>query len=218
MDSSPIAPQGPDKRADRMDANSADADTIRGNTYRLLARLLAAPVSQDLLETLKRIDGKETGRANDGSAMARAWKTLKLASGRATIEAIDDEYHDLFIGIGRGELVPYGSWYLTGLLMDRPLALLRRDLAALGIERREDVHEPEDHAAALCETMSLLIDSGSEIPLEIQQRFFSDHIAPWMGRFFTDLQQAESARFYVAVGQLGEQFIEIEKRYLEMPV
>ena len=192
---------------------------MRANTYRLLARLLAAPVPRDLLEMLRRIDGSgEAGGTNDAIAMARAWQTLRIAGERATVEGIDDEYHDLFIGIGRGELVPYGSWYMTGFLMDRPLALLRRDLSALGIEREADVHEPEDHVSALCEAMSLVIESAGEIPLERQQKFFFDHLAPWMGRFFADLQQARSAKFYLAVGQLGELFIGVETKYLDMAV
>jgi TorA maturation chaperone TorD len=203
----------PGREIDRMEAN--EPDTLRANTYRLLARLLAAPVPGDLLETLRRIDGNG---ADGGMVMARAWQTLKIASERATAEGIDDEYHDLFIGLGRGELVPYGSWYMTGFLMDRPLALLRRDLAAFGIEREADVHEPEDHVSALCEVMSMLIESAGEIPLESQQKFFFDHVSPWMGRFFADMQQARSARFYLAVGQLGELFIDVEKKYLDMTV
>lgn len=208
--------ESPGREIDWMDAN--EPDTLRANTYRLLARLLAAPVPPDLLATLRRIDGAGAAEANAGMAMTKAWQTLRIASERATAEAIDDEYHDLFIGLGRGELVPYGSWYMTGFLMDRPLALLRRDLASLGIEREADVHEPEDHVSALCEVMSLVIENPGEIPLERQQQFFFDHLSPWMGRFFADLQQTRSARFYLAVGQLGEMFIDVETKYLDMTV
>ncbi len=63
--------------------------------------------------------------------------------------------------------------------------------------------------------MSLII-SSDEIPFDTQRKFFNDHLAPWMGKFFSDLQEAKAARFYRAVGQLGEQFIEIEKQYLSM--
>lgn len=194
-----------------MAANADDA--IRANTYSLLATLLAIPPSSDVLDLLKQIDVPQD---NGGSGMAAAWQTLRLAGEHATIAALDDEYHDLFIGLGRGELVPYGSWYLAGFLMDQPLMVLRRDLMALGFERQDDVPEPEDHAAALCETMSLIISSSDETPFDTQRKFYSDHVAPWMGRFFKDLQEAKSARFYRAVGQLGEQFIEIEKQYLSM--
>jgi TorA maturation chaperone TorD len=53
--------------------------------------------------------------------------------------------------MSRGELLPYGSYYLTGFLNERPLARLREDLQALCIERVEKQCEPEDHAAILCE-------------------------------------------------------------------
>lgn len=199
------------ERVERIDANGVGA--LRANTYSLLAAMLAAPVSQDMLERLKQIDADA---AADGGNVAAAWHALKLAGQWATVELLDDEYHELFIGVGRGELMPYGSWYMTGFLMDRPLSVLRQDLASLGIERQEDVHEPEDHVAALCETMSLVINSGDEISWDRQRRFFGDHMAPWIGKFFADLQNAKAARFYRAVGQLGEQFVEIERRYLTM--
>lgn len=105
---------------------------------------------------------------------------------------------------------------MTGFLMDRPLAVLRGDLRALGIERQADVKEPEDHAAALCETMAMLVAEGHD--LEGQRRFFQSHVGPWMGTFFRDLGEAPSAAFYRAVGQFGEQFIRFESGYLTMPV
>lgn len=196
-----------------MDASSDDA--LRANSYALLAKLLASPPTKEVVEVVNQIDGVVDG---ESTGMALAWQTLKLAGERADIAALDDEYHTLFIGIGRGELVPYGSWYLTGFVMDQPLAVLRRDLAALGIERQEGVHEPEDHVAGLCETMSMIIGHGEEIAFATQRRFFNDHIAPWMEKFFSDLRDADSARFYKAVGQLGEQFIKLEKQYLSMLV
>lgn len=190
-----------------------DVDTMRVNMYRLLAVLLSAPVSAELLDTLRSIDDTGTQRDDD---MARAWKTLRLASTRATLESVDDEYHDLFIGVGRGEVVPYGSWYQTGFLLDRPLVYLRRDLAMLGFERQEGTHEPEDHISALCETMSLMAADENGIALDVQRNFFHDHLDPWVQRFFLDLQRARAAHFYAAVGELGERYIDIEKRYLEM--
>ncbi len=185
---------------------------MRASTYALVGTLLARSPSSELLSMLKTIDAP----VGDGQGvLTAAWDTLRLASERSTLEALDDEYHDLFIGLGRGELVPYGSWYLVGFMMDRPLAVLRGDLAALGFERQEGIYETEDHAAALCETMALIINSD-DVSFEAQRKFFGDHVGPWMGRFFQDLQNAKSARFYRAVGQLGEQFLEIEKQYLAM--
>ncbi len=195
----------------RMEVNADQA--VRINTYRLLATLLAATPSQDVLSLLQQIDAPTN---NGDSGMAASWQSLRLAGERTTVEDLSDEYFDLFIGLGRGELVPYGSWYMTGFLLDRPLRVLRQDLAALGFERQEDVREPEDHAAALCETMSLIIDSSDEIPFETQRKFFNDHMGTWIERFFIDLQEAKAARFYRAVGQFGQQFIEIENQYLAM--
>lgn len=191
------------------DKDAAALEALRSNTWGLLAALLAAPPGAELLDRLRQIDAGEEGDAGLGTA----WRMLKLAAERSAPEAADDEYHALFIGIGRGELVPYASWYLTGFLMDRPLALLRRDLAALGFERQDGVSEPEDHAASLCETMAMLVAEG-ETALDVQRRFFEEHVGSWMDVFFQDLQQAQSACFYRSAGQLGESFLRIERRYL----
>ena len=122
---------------------------------------------------------------------------MGLASGSQTDAALlDDEYHQLFIGLGRGQLVPYGSWYQTGSVMNQPLARLRSDLAVLGIQRRSDVYETEDHAAALCETMAIICSQPSEIGMETQRTFFNEHLKGWMDRFFKDMQQASAARFF----------------------
>lgn len=196
-------------------AHSApDTERLRANTYSLLGALLAAPPAEPLIQLLKQITPNQV---SGGDALASAWEVLRLAGERARVASLDDEYHALFVGIGRGELVPYGSWYMTGFLMDQPLAVLRRDLAELGFERQEDIKEPEDHVAALLETMGLMIGDG-DTSVEVQRRFFQSHMGPWMKTFFLDLQKATAARFYRAVGQFGEQFIEFEHKYLTMLV
>lgn len=187
-------------------------DQARADVYALLGALLAAPPQAPTLALLRELDA---GDAEDGELMA-AWALLRQSAERAEPQALAEEYHDLFIGVGRGELMPYGSWYLAGFLMERPLAELRVDLARLGFERKQEVHEPEDHVAALCETMSLVI-ADDAIPFEQKREFFRKHLEPWVGRFFADLQGAQTARFYRAVGLLGERFMQVEQTYLTMP-
>ncbi|UCE90632.1 MAG: molecular chaperone TorD family protein [Pseudomonadota bacterium] len=189
-------------------------DALRANTWSLLAALLAAPPGDELLGLLRQIDPSTEGEG----AMAVHWRLLRLASEHSGAAQINDEYHDCFVGISRGELMPYGSWYLTGFLMDRPLAQLRADLTRLGIARQGDVHEPEDHIAALCEVMAILISEGGHDALAFQSSFFAQHIAPWAGAFFRDVQQARSANFYRSVGGLGEVFMATEQQYLAMLV
>jgi len=193
---------------------AGDEDRVRGNVYALLGHLLAGPPESDVLAMLAGIEAVPS----DESLLTASWKMLADAAGRATRESLKDEYLALFVGLGRGEIVPYGSWYLTGFLMEQPLARLRSDLAELGIERQEGVKEPEDHAAALCDVMALLISGDEPAPVALQQQFFARHMEPWIGRFFRDLQQASSARFYRAVGQLGEQFMDVETRAFGMQI
>lgn len=190
-----------------------DSDQIRASSYALLATLLANPPSEALLTQLQ---GIETDK-DDSKDVVNAWSMLKLAAQRHNAESIADEYHVLFIGIGRGELVPFASWYLTGFLMEKPLAHLRQRLSELGFEKLEDVHEPEDHAAALCEVISQLI-LDDETDFETERVFYEEFIGNWMKRFFNDLQKSESSAFYAAVGQLGEAILDIENRYFSMMV
>lgn len=187
----------------------------RVNAWSLLGRLLASPPDEEVLGLLASADGTALGSDN---LLAAAWDMLVKAAARTSPAELEDEFQDLFIGVGRGELMPYGSWYLTGFLMEMPLARLRSELATLGFARREGVSEPEDHAAALCDVMAMISAGGCATPVEVQAGFFSRHIAPWMGRFFRDMQQAPSARFYRAVGQLGEQYVVLEGQFLNAPV
>jgi TorA maturation chaperone TorD len=184
----------------------------RAGAYGLLASLLARPPDQAMLDWVSGFASVD----QNGGEMALSMSMLGLAASRCRPEAIEDEYHALFIGLGRGELVPYGSWYLTGFLMERPLGRLRDDLAALGLQRDPAVHEPEDHVAALCEVMRLLI--GDAVDHDRQSHFFNTHLAAWSKRFFGDLSEAGSAVFYRAVGRFGVAYMELESRYLAMQV
>ena len=187
-----------------------DDDTLRANVYGLLASLLAAPPSPDLLVLLEQIEHQEM----PASQMAQAWQMVKVAGNRTNATVLDEEFHALFIGLGRGELVPYGSWYQTRSMMHPSLARLRSDLAELGIRKRLGVCETEDHAAALCETMAIICSHPAEMGWESQKKFFATHMKGWMDRFFKDMQQASAARFYKAVGKLGQAFLALENEYL----
>src|SRR3546814_20640108 len=124
-------------------------------------------------------------------------------------ETVELDYFDLCLGVGRGELLPDASYYLTGFLNERPLARLRADLKRLGLERAESHFDPEDHLGTLCEIMSGFAGGLLEASTSDEGEFFAAHIAPWASRFFADLEQAHFPGFYKAVGALGRNFVEI---------
>ena len=188
------------------------AQAMRAAVYELLGSLLAKQPEEQTLERLRNIGEIDV---SDGQ-IAMGWELMKQASLKFDQEAIHDEYFSLFLGVGRGELVPFGSWYITGFLMEKPVAVLRSELIRLGIERQEGVVESEDHIAALCDAMALIIRNSDEIPLATQQQFFNDHLSPWVGRFFNDMQNAKAAHFYRSVGFFGESFFEFEQQLLDM--
>lgn len=183
----------------------SEVEQARAGLYTLLGALLARPPSRDLLAVAAGLEGTDT---------PLGWAVDELARrARASDErAAEREYNALFIGVERGELVPYASWYRTGFLHDRPLVELRQDMQALGLERRPGVAEPEDHVATLCEIMAGLVAEEAEADAPFRQRrFFERHLAPWAARFFADLEAARAANLYRPVGSLGRLLVEVER-------
>lgn len=180
-----------------------DVDHLRAQQYDLLAVLLGRPPDAALLDALAGLTGGD-------SALGREVAALGRLAGAVTADAAAREYFDLFVGVGRGELLPYASYYLTGFLNERPLARVREDLAALGIERDAAMTEPEDHLAILLDVMAGLAAGRFAAEPVAERAFFQRHVAPWAGRFFADLERARAAHLYRAVGALGRAFLEIE--------
>ena len=183
----------------------AEEDLLRADLYAMLAQLLARSPSSSLLENAAALSG-------DGSDLGNAISELGAAARATDAESVEREYTALFIGLGRGELLPYASYYLTGFLNEKPLARLRGHMAQLGIARSDDVKEPEDHIATLCEIMAGLIRGtyGDPLSVEDQHAFFNTHVGTWAGHFFKDLEAAEGSVFYAPIGKIGRAFMEIE--------
>jgi TorA maturation chaperone TorD len=187
-----------------------DVTAARAQEYALLATLLGRAPDAKLLKSIGGLRG-------DATPLGVAHAALAQAASETTVERAEREFFNLFIGLGRGELLPYGSYYLTGFLHERPLARLRADLAPLGIERVEGNNEPEDHAATLCEIMAGLVSGRLPARPGSDQQIFDKHMAPWLGRFFADLERAEAADLYRRIGTLGRVFVEVEKEAFALP-
>lgn len=186
-------------------------DELRAQLYHFLARFLASPPDNTGLESAAKMDGDDT-------ELGKAFGVFANLASRTDVNKVGQEYQDLFIGVGRGELLPYGSYYLTGFLHEKPLAKLRDDMGRLGIEREPGVKEPEDHIAALMDMMAGLITGqfGAPAPLAEQKQFFDTHIASWASHFFADLEGAKSSVLYAALGTIGRHFMEIEETAFSM--
>ena len=186
-------------------------DRLRADFYNFLGLLLAGPPNQFLLAQMAGLSGDETDLGQAIQAMARVAKVTKPA-------AAEREFNTLFIGLGRGELLPYASFYLTGFLNEKPLAQLRNDMATRGITRAQNVYEPEDNIASLMEMMAGMILGrfGTPATLEDQKSFWSKHIGPWTAHFYSDLEAAENSVLYASVGTAGRVFMEIEREAFRM--
>jgi len=194
----------------KLTGDADEVDIARAQEYALLATLLTRAPDAALLSRISQL------RA-DASPLGLAHAALADAADKISAHKVEREFFDLFIGVGRGELMPYGSYYLTGFLYERPLARLREDLARIGIARAEGVVEPEDHAGILCEIMSGLASRALPAPPDSDRLIFDRHMAPWIKRFFADMENAEAADFYKQVGALGRGFMDIEAEAFELP-
>jgi TorA maturation chaperone TorD len=198
-------------RHDRLDSGIVAEDLLRAGIYRLLAHAFSAPPSASNLKTWATLE------ASDNS-FGRAIAVLSAAARATDVTTARQDFQDLFIGLGRGEFVPYGSYYLTGFLQEKPLARLRQDMERLSIARSGGISDPEDHIAAVLDMMAGLIDGAFGAPLTPgqQKSFFNAHLGSWAPVFFRDLEASATSRLYSALGAVGRQFMIIEDRAFAM--
>jgi TorA maturation chaperone TorD len=189
----------------------AEEDQLRADLYDFLAALLSGPPSASLLKRTIALQGDE-------SPLGSAFKAMARVAGTQNEKSAESEFNALFIGVGRGELLPYASFYLTGFLNEKPLAVLRKDMLGLRITRAANVFEPEDNIASLLEMMAGMITGrfGDPADLEQQKQFFNRHIGAWAGHFFSDLEGAKNSVLYAPIGAIGRVFIEIEQEAFRM--
>jgi TorA maturation chaperone TorD len=180
-----------------------EIDRARAQEYALLSILLSRSPDAEMIRRVALLRG-------DASPLGIAHTALGEAAGRATENSVGREYFDLFTGLGNELLLPYASHYLTGSLYGRPLGRLRETLQQMGIQSAAENSEPEDHAAVLCQLMAELIDGDVAVPTGADREFFEIHLAPWIRRFFVDLEKVEYVDFYARVGSLGRTFVDIE--------
>ncbi|MBU2944389.1 molecular chaperone TorD family protein [Shimia thalassica] len=186
-------------------------DRLRADLYNFLGALLAGPPDDMLLS-------QTAGLSGDDSDLGTAINALAKIASLSKPQTVEREFNKLFIGLGRGELLPYASYYMTGFLNEKPLATLRQDMAARGLSRADNVYEPEDNIASLMEMMGALIVGrfGTPATLADQKTFFNRHISPWAGHFYSDLEAAKNSVFYAAVGAVGRVFVDIETEGFRM--
>jgi TorA maturation chaperone TorD len=189
----------------------SDEDALRADMYDFLASLLRKEPSDDLIANIAQLSGDDTPIGRASAVLAHLANTMDNG-------LIRNEYVEMFIGVGRGEILPFASYYLTGFLNDKPLANLRAEMMEIGIVRVDGVKEPEDHIASLFDMMSGLIQGqfGKTFSIAEQAKFFNKHIAPWAGLLMSDIEAAKTVVFYAPVGTIGKTFLEIESAAFSM--
>lgn len=198
-----------------IEATANAEDTARADLYGLLATLLYRAPDAALLHHIaaNRAIGEDAA-----TRLGEAWNGLCNAASIATAAGTADEYQQLFIGVGKPEVLLYGSYYQTGFLNERPVVALRDDLARYGLVRQDNVSETEDHIATLCEVMRFLVagEDAGIASLAEQQYFFSRHLQSWVETLCDAMAAHPQARFYVQVAVLLKAFMAVEAIALDM--
>ena len=190
-----------------------EEDQLRADMYSFIANMIRTEPSQELIDSVKSLSG-------DSSSIGSSIKLISKLASTMHISEIQDEYVNLFLGVGRGELLPFASYYLTGFLNDKPLSKLRDDMNKIGVVRVKDVKEPEDHISSLFDIMSGLITGkfGKVYSIQEQTVFFEKHLNSWVHLLMSDIESAKTAVFYAPIGSLGNEFINIEREAFRMNV
>jgi TorA maturation chaperone TorD len=183
-------------------------DWARADFYALLAKLFSGKLDEAFIKGFDQLD-KESIDAT--SPMGFEFQELIRAIGESTVEDIRSEFDTLFVGVGKPDIMLYGSYYLAGFLNEKPLVALRDDLLRLGLEADKKLTETEDHLAFLCEVMRyLILEEDPPLPFDEQVRFFTQHMAPWYGQLCDAIEGHGKARFFKTVGRLTRVFFDIE--------
>ncbi len=200
---------GPAEEGGNSQKGLPEEEIWRAALYRMFAAMLHEPPGEDLLAKVAALAG------GDGEMpLPRALAALGRIARRIDPAVACREHEDLFQGVGESAFSPYESWYRTGFLYEKPLAKLRLDLARLGIQGSGKAGEPEDHLAAIFETMAALIEGRFGEPADpaSQKEFFNEHMDSWVGEFFADLASHSDAHLYAALSKAGGVFLDIERK------
>ena len=190
-------------------------DQARAEFYALLARLFADAPDASLLAAIAAAPALEPARRSDDSVdgLAPAWDAVRAASAVADPAAVRDEFQTLFVGVGRSEVSLYASHYL-GSHSGRPLAELRATLARLGLARRPESNEFEDHLSLVLETMRMLVTGDDErdpASLEEQRAFIDRHVLPWVQDCCIAISLNSVANYYRRVAEFTQCFVALER-------
>lgn len=201
-----------------------DLLAFRQGYYDLLVSLFWKEPPSDLLAALRQgIEDRMRGGRHIHPLLGEGWAEINqfldvLPSDRLA-ETVADEYTRLFIGPQVPENHPYESYYLTGRLLDRPLAAIRSFLREIGIEKDGAYAEPEDSLAFELEVMRRLIarqrsatDHNEGIRwINYQAAFLKQHLLVWGPAAASDLASTKGAEFYRGVAKLLQGFLEFER-------
>ncbi len=190
-------------------------ELARAELYGLLARLWLAPPDAALLQQFA---VAVTQAPEAGGVLEEPWAELVAALRATTVEAAAAEHDALFHGVGKPEVFAYGSYYLAGFLNEKPLAALRTDLQALGLERPEGALETEDHVSVVFEVMRYLIagDDAGVCNLEQQRRFFRAHVQGWLPQLCDTTAAHPRAQVWRQVAGFTRAFIAVETQGFDL--
>lgn len=191
-------------------------EQARAVWYAVLSRLFYAAPDRAFVEALGGAaeTDDDAGADGQGAPLARAWRGLQRACREADPDTVREEFETLFVGVGKAPVTPYTSGYVAPQAPDRHLLALRERLDALGLARREQVFETEDHVSAVCDALRWMIEHGAA--LDEQRLYFDTFVEPGVGAFCAAITRSPLAVFYRDAAAFAAAFIAVERDAFDM--
>ncbi len=202
----------------------AEAAASRGNVYGLLAMVFRAEPTAAFVAQLK------------SPGFAAVLQSLDLSLGddfgdmpvEKLIEELSIEYTRLFIGPGP-HISPHESMNIEfknpndAVLWGPQTVKVKKFIEAAGLSYDESFSGMPDHVSAELEFMQRLaekeaqawaeqdIEAAANI-LEIEKRFFNEHLSQWVSRFCDKIVEMCEHPFYLGFAEILKEFLDYESR------
>jgi TorA maturation chaperone TorD len=183
-------------------------------------------VSNSLQESFK--DVEESSLSQGRELLKNFCKEIRGVDEEVVLDDLARHYAFLFLGVGSENVALCESAYRNerGLLFQNAYFDIMETYREVGLGKREDFPEPEDHLSVELAYMAHLsrwiissIETGKEEEVEkyhhYQRNFLKDHLLPWIPPFARGLSEISPSAFYKALAYLLEGYIKIDFEFLD---
>ena len=183
-------------------------------------------ISNSLLDSFKGVEERSLTRGRE--LLDSFCSEVRGADEAVVLGDLARHYAFLFLGVGSENVALCESAYRNegGLLFQNAYFGILVKYREVGLGKREDFSEPEDHLSLELAYLAHLsrrtissIETGNEEEAkkycQYQKNFLKDHLLPWIPQFAKSLLEISPSKFYKALAYLLEGYIQIDFEFLD---